>query len=385
MTFAFLTVVSFYLGALCFRKLMVLLQAICIVTIGASIGWRAMEQQLESIPIVAKLQEAGHSDVLKAVAVIAIGWASLIYFFLSFLNQFFRRTLPCTKEVHDEEADLLLTKVGHHQIDVFKHWNWTSVLSKVVGVGFGYFILFVGVGKFTNLGLSALNAALSESGLVTVTFVYWMVGFLMFLLPPVPGIPVYLTGGIVLANTAMKTFGDDATDDTSSGSLSADGSGGLSLGFWLGVMYGSMMACVVKGCAILAQQKVIGGQLGQKVAVRRIVGVNSLTIRAIKRILEQPGLPPNKVAILIGGPDWPTSVLTGILGLDFCQMLIGSSPFVVTISVTVLAGALMLKTETPSLAAAAGAMLFVASLVQGGCLMAAMVAIQNIATKDKGN
>lgn len=348
-----------------------------------------MEQQLDSIPIVAKMQEAGHSDILKAIAIMTMGIPSIGYFFLSFLNQFFRRTLPCTKDVHNEEANLLVTKVGHHQIDVFKHWNWTSVLSKVVGVGFFIFVFNVGVGKFTNLGLSALNASLSDSGLGTVTFVYWVVGFLMFLLPPVPGIPVYLTGGIVLANSAMQAFCDDATEacnaDEGSGSLAAEGSSGLTTSFWLGVLYGSMMACVVKACAILAQQKVIGGQMGQKVAVRRIVGVNSLTIRAIKRILEQPGLPANKVAILIGGPDWPTSVLTGILGLEYTQMLIGSSPFVITITVTVLAGALMLKAgESASLGAAASAMLFVASLVQSACLMAAMVAIQDIATKYKG-
>lgn len=358
---------------------------ICVATIGISIGWHSMEQQLETIPIVAKLQEAGHSDILKAIVVIVMGVPGLGYLFMSFVNQIFRRILPCTKDVEGTERTLVVTQLAHNQLDAVKHWNWTSVLSKVVGVGFFYFIFAVGVGKFTNLGLSALNTELASEGLGFVTFVYMLVGWLMFLLPPVPGIPVYLTGGIVLANRAMRSFCDEATEDCGSGSGSGNAStGGVSASFWLGVGYASIVACLVKGLAILGQQKVIGAKMGGKVAVRRMVGVNSVTIRAIKKILERPGLPVNKMLILVGGPDWPTSVLTGILGLSYKQMVLGSSPFLLSISVTVLAGALMLKAgESPQLGAAASAMLFIASLVQGGCLMAALVAIQDTAVQYK--
>eukprot|EP00976_Prorocentrum_cordatum_P069852 1179713-Prorocentrum_minimum.AAC.1 len=49
---------------------------------------------------------------------------------------------------------------------------------------------------------------------------------------------------------------------------------------------------------------------------------------SIKNILEGGGrritLP--KVMILVGGPDWPTSVLTGILELNVFAMLLGSLP-----------------------------------------------------------
>ena len=155
------------------------MQAICVVTLGASIGWRAMEHQLESIPIVAKMQQAGDSDYLKAVGVLVMGVPSIFYFILAFLNQTFRRTLPCTKDVRGDESHLLVTQIAHNQFDSFKHWNWTSVLSKLVGVGFFYFVFAVGVGKFTNLGLSALNEYLSSKGLLFVSVVYWITGFIM--------------------------------------------------------------------------------------------------------------------------------------------------------------------------------------------------------------
>lgn len=225
----------------------------------------------------------------------------------------------------------------------------------------------VGVGKFTNLGLSALNEYLSSKGLLFVSVVYWITGFIMFMLPPVPGIPVYLTGGIVMATAAAKSFGDGTTDN-----------------FPAGVAYASLLATFIKACAIVGQMTIIGGKMGKMVSVRRAVGVNSITIRAIKKILRQPGLPLNKVFILVGGPDWPTSVLTGILGCDIVQMLIGSSPFLITISVTVLAGAMLLKAgESAAMGAAASAMLFIASLVQSGALLAALVAIEDVARQHR--
>ena len=103
--------------------------------------------------------------------------------------------------------------------------------------------------------------------------------------------------------------------------------------------------------------------MGKKIGVRQAVGVNSSTIRTIRIILMEKGLTSNKMAILVGGPDWPTSVLTGILGCSYKQMIIGSAPFIVTIPVTVLAGALQLKAkESPAMAAAAGTILMLASM-----------------------
>ena len=39
--------------------------------------------------------------------------------------------------------------------------------------------------------------------------IYIGVGLCMFLLPPVPGVPVYLTGGILLSGMAERNFRPD--------------------------------------------------------------------------------------------------------------------------------------------------------------------------------
>ena len=39
----------------------------------------------------------------------------------------------------------------------------------------------------------------------------------------------------------------------------------------------------------------------------RFVGVDKVPTRAMEQILKQDGLKIDKVAILVGGPDWPTS------------------------------------------------------------------------------
>lgn len=343
----------------------VLTIGICVVLIGSSIGWRSLEEELHEIPIVAKIEGATRSNLLKAVGVLVVTPVYLLFCIISVVNQLFRRCLPCTKDVQGDEAHLVMTQLGTNLFDSLKRWNWTAVLSKVVWAGFIYFVFSVGVGRLTTLGLSVLNHELKNSELPAVTAIYFIVGFVMFLLPPVPGVPVYLTGGIVLANTAMdKDKGFDS--------------------FGLGVAYASFWSCFVKAMAILGQQKVIGGILGAKVSVRQAVGVNSVSIRAIRLILQEKGLSPNKMTILVGGPDWPTSVLTGILQQSYFQMLLGSTPFLITIPITVLAGALQLKaSESPSLAAAAGTILMLASLTQAGCGLLAAVAIEDVSRARK--
>ena len=51
--------------------------------------------------------------------------------------------------------------------------------------------------------------------------------------------------------------------------------------------------------------------------------------------------------ILCGGPDWPTSVATGIMGLDVWKMLLGSLPVVLLIVPSCLLGACQLMDERP--------------------------------------
>ena len=54
------------------------------------------------------------------------------------------------------------------------------------------------------LFLSWLNGYLDPYPLQQVVVIFMCIGFVMFLLPPVPGVPVYLAGGVIITNSAMK-------------------------------------------------------------------------------------------------------------------------------------------------------------------------------------
>jgi len=60
-------------------------------------------------------------------------------------------------------------------------------------------------------------------------------------------------------------------------------------------------------------------------------------VRAMKIVLSKP-MSVAKVSILVGGPDWPTSVMCGILHLDPVGVLLGTTPVALLILPTILAG-----------------------------------------------
>ena len=134
-------------------------------------------------------------------------------------------------------------------------------------IGIMYFSFSVIVGKITYIVLSELNVLLQAYPLWLVTIVFFLVGLTMFLNPAIPGVPVYLIGGVLLVGSAEVWFG-----------------------FWLGIAYTCLVCFFIKLTAIAMQQKFFGEKLGTKVWVRQIVGVNSISIRAIKIILEKPGM-----------------------------------------------------------------------------------------------
>merc|ERR1712137_1476609 len=60
--------------------------------------------------------------------------------------------------------------------------------------------------------------------------------------------------------------------------------------------------------------------------------------------LKERGMKLGKVCILVAGPDFPTSMLCGILQLNIPQMLLGTSPVIlVSIVPQTLVGALLAK------------------------------------------
>ena len=109
------------------------------------------------------------------------------------------------------------------------------------------------------------------------------------------------------------------------------------------------------------QQKAIGEALGKEPWVKAACGVQTPFIRAVEMLLKREGLSFGKVGILCGGPDWPTSVLCGLLKCDLKEMMMGTLPMILLIIPTVLTGAFFLKTDP--VYSAIGSMLFVTSLL----------------------
>jgi len=203
-------------------------------------------------------------------------------------------------------------------------WNWSSILTKANLLVMLYWTLSIGVAKMTYVFLSWLNQTLLAVDFLVVLLIFFAVGWTMFLLPPVPGIPVYVTSGIVIPARARST----------------------PVGFWGGVVIAVVESFILKLVAVCGQY-MIGFYMGKSVKIQQQVAVDKVFTRAIEKILKTSGLNLPKVAVLVGGPDWPTSVLCGILRLNLLQCVIGTMPVILVSTPCVLAGAFMTGPEEP--------------------------------------
>ena len=69
-----------------------------------------------------------------------------------------------------------------------------------------------------------------------------------------------------------------------------------------------------------------------------MVGINTDGIRAMRVILADPRFTMQKVYVLVGGPDWPVSVLCGIMGLPLGPIMLGTQPVIALVLPSALAG-----------------------------------------------
>jgi len=181
----------------------------------------------------------------------------------------------------------------------------------------------VGVAKVTYMFLSWLNELLSQLDFAVVVVLVVLIGLTMFLLPPVPGVPVYVFAGVVIASKGIEPDG---------------------IGYTWAIVIALSVSFLLKLVACVSQYA-IGYFLGKSVRIQQLIGVDKVFTRAIEAILKEPGLTLGKVAILVGGPDWPTSVTCGILSMDMLQMVLGTLPVIVVTGPCVLAGAFLIKAD----------------------------------------
>jgi hypothetical protein len=358
--------------------LMIMFLSIWGSLIGCTVGWQTLRAKAGEVPFIQQLEKICHSDWIKALGFFCCSPLFVMYTALSFVNQIVRLNCCRCKCFYNQkmhhltehrEAEGWLTKACSDQISQIWQWNWSSVWVKIMYIGLGYITLEVGVMKCITVFLAWLNATLASMPLGQVVAIFYFTGLFLFLLPPVPGVPVYLAGGVIMVKATLRTcrasttcpgemlvsnvtdilaavgdVGDGALADVVGATAECPQGMTGSMSFPASVLFMIGIGFCIKMNAIAIQQKGFGEQLSNNLTVKCLVGVNSNTVKAMRLILTEKGMTLGKVCILCGGPDWPTSVLTGILKLDLLPMLFGSIPIIfIAVGPCVLAGAFTMK------------------------------------------
>lgn len=258
------------------------------------------------------------NEWMRAFLICMFNFAIPVMLLVDLLRQKVRRLRSMATS--PEAVNDKFTPMGRRVIDDLRAWNWAMILRKVDILSFICILLFVGL-KATYVFFSWLNYFLLASELNTLAMcgLVFVIGFLMFMLPIVPGTAVYLFSGVVLGFYAASTNKQLVE----------------------GIILGSVLTSVLKHVACTGQY-FIGYLAGKSVHVQRFVGVDKVPTRAMEMILNKRGFALGKVCILVAGPDFPTSVLCGILKLNIPQMLLGTTPVIfVSIIPQVTVGALL--------------------------------------------
>lgn len=260
------------------------------------------------------------SDWMKALVVAGLNMFIPI---MALLDRIRQKIRVCTGLRSDGGK---FTAEGQRVINEMSLWAWCSIFFKVNLVGLLGISLLLGM-KLTYVFFSWLNETLAGLGLQFIVLCCMILGvaLLMFLCPIVPGSAVYLFAGVVCGAQSQ-----------------------LSVGFAVGVVSAVIVSSLAKMMACTLQYS-MGYAMGKSVKVQQFVGVDKVPTRAMEQILKQRGLKIDKVAILVAGPDWPTSVLCGILRLHVPAMLLGTLPVIlVSIIPQCLVGALLTFQDSSS-------------------------------------
>ncbi|EOD22532.1 hypothetical protein EMIHUDRAFT_458134 [Emiliania huxleyi CCMP1516] len=267
------------------------LVAAALLLVGGTLGWETFARAMAEAAWVQRGLRYIESGYEWCVAlVICVGVLPLLAYALLLAGKQATRWLRgsskasrggiVTAETHER-----LTKLSVH---------WGSVCSKVALLCQGYLCMSVVVAKFVVVFLCWLSAVLAGLPL-------GLVGIVLFLVPVIPGIPVYVCSGVLLTGAVMSE--EELADPTPHAPPS----------YWLGV---------------------------------------ALAVSA-RFVLTQRGCTFGKTVVLCGGPDWPTSVLTGtsdnlgILGLSCPKMLFGSIPVVLLILPSTAMGSALIMANQP--------------------------------------
>ena len=308
---------------------------------------RAEDGSMNSM--VKKIVGSNLGDYAKAMFVLMGLPMLFVFIILSFLNRFCRVFLtPCGKIASEEEKQGWFTIICQRYLLNIRNWRWSSVLSKTAWLATVYIIFFPISSKAVMVFLAALNTALEPRSRPCDNHLHLHWGVHV---PPssVPGVPVYMFGRVVL----VKKAGDSMALRSQS---------------YTPYLSAYVSNCSPSRCSKSALANGLVNGFDKKDGVHQQHNHKGYRGRAFKTLEEF-----RKGAILIGGPDWPTSVLTGILKLPLLSMLTGTLPVAFLVAPTVMAGAFMLRAnEGGAWSSLAGIFMAIAAMSQMASGFAAM-------------
>jgi len=297
-----------------------------------------MREWLQHLPLWGMTVGLASNDWVRAGALTAILPYSPAFLVVSALNQFIRRrrklkVIPTSVAAKEENTDTrqenILTARVVAAVKILKTWDGLSMITKIYVWGF-LLITYVLSPRLLNVFLAFLISVLQGFQFWLILLCTFAAGLSCFLLPPVPGVPVYLFGGFVIAAACHSSEGRDLAP-------------GAPDGFWIGAMISVVLGFFLKLAACAMQQKLIGERLGYSITIRQQVGVHKPFFRAVDAVLREKGFTVGKISVLCGGPDWPTSVLAGLLRLPLMDMEFGTLPIIMFIIPCCLSGAFYVR------------------------------------------
>lgn len=302
--------------------------ACAVITLAAAVGYMFTEVDYRLLKALTSEKSLGKSAaaVMKSdwVRAIGVGALNILIPFIVVLDLLRMRMRRCQGKVDADNTETF-TPGGRVVVDELSTWYWTGIFQKVNLLAKVAVLLLIFM-KLSYVCFSWLNVEIGKTG-----WEFWKVCLMcagidlfMFLNPLVPGTAVYLFNGVVLGEQS-QTSG--------------------SVGFWNGYAISAGVSLLCKLIACVGQYS-LGALAGNFVKVQQFVGVDKVFTRAMEKHLKGRGLKVGKVCILVAGPDFPTSMLCGILRINVPQMVLGTLPvFIVTIAPQVLVGAFLTKSD----------------------------------------
>ena len=101
-------------------------------------------------------------------------------------------------------------------------------------------------------------------------------------------------------------------------------------------------------------------------------------MKVMSLLLRERGMSLAKVAILVGGPDWPTSVLMGLMGLPLPPMIMGTLPVICLVAPLSLSGSFMIQGTIAPFPALTNIALALSSLSQVGTFVAMLHYVEQV-------